>query len=176
MKTKILLTALLAVFSLNITTVRAENCDSVINDAINYLQTKESGYNRYVNFEMSVIKAPAKFVSYANGSFEVGIVNLKPFLTKSLFGKDIKVLFSDRTWGGGFGGFGANPFDPKKADVQQISLFNSMANIVLTTGGNAKYDIPLQCSNGLLYGITPDPNGSSMLVFSLEKTKLPAPR
>jgi hypothetical protein len=175
-KTKILLTTLLAVFSLNPLTARAESCDAVIKDAISYLQTPISNYYPVIKFEATAITSPAKFVNYASGTFKVARFKSPLAPIFYLSGKDIQVLFSDRTWvkqlGGGFIDT-PHPFDPDKADIQQISLFtNSTASIVLTTWGNAKHDVPLQCSSGLLYGIFPD----SMIVFSLKKDKEAVPK
>lgn len=172
-KTKILLTTLLAIFSLNPPTVKAESCDAVINDAIRYLQTPMSNYYPVIKFEATAITSPAKFVNYASGTFKVARL-MSSFPPKNyLLGKDIQVLFSNRTWvkqlGGGFIDT-PHPFDPDKADIQQISLFtNSTASIVLTTWGNAQHNVQLQCRSGLLYGIFPD----SMMVFSLKKDKEP---
>lgn len=162
-------------------TAHADDCGPVINDAMSWLSTPDAGYQRYVGFNITTSKAPAKFISAAEGGFQFvkGSGRLAPM--SYLKGENVKVTFSDRTWcpemAPGLLCTGYQAFNYKAADTQQVLLYpNSTAKIVLTTWGNATYNIPLTCSNGFLFGTLVEPNGNSMVVLSLNKGRIQLPR
>ena len=47
------------------------SCSSTILDYIKYLRTSDPGYSRYVTFQMSSMKAPARYVGFSTGSLSV---------------------------------------------------------------------------------------------------------
>ena len=47
------------------------SCSATILDYIKYLRTSDPGYSRYVTFQMSSMKAPARYVGFSSGSVSV---------------------------------------------------------------------------------------------------------
>lgn len=98
--------------------------------------------------------------------------------TKYLIGKDIKTVFSDRTWcpwntNSDYICLGDQKFDYRKQDISQIYLYStSKMKVVLTTWGNSAYTFDLECKNGFMYGTMVEPNGNSMFVINLQNSKI----
>lgn len=151
------LTVLSLTLCLLILSVKTDSCSAVIQDAINYLATPEPGYTHTLGFQLTTVKAPAKFISYSSGLFNTQVLSVLP-ITRYLRADNIKILFSDRAWcpeqpSGLLFCAPYQPFDYRKADTIQVSLYsNSTAKIVLNTWGNASFQIPLDCQNGFLSG------------------------
>jgi hypothetical protein len=160
---------------------KADDCTSVINDAMTWLKTSEYGYQNNVGFTISGTKAPARFVSYGSGILQLVSAPGRLGPVTFLKGQNIQTTFSDRAWCPELpvGNFctGYQNFNYKAADTQQLLIYpNGTAKIVLTTWGNAAYSFPLACSNGFLYGTMVEPNGTSFVVVSLNKSKVAIPR
>jgi hypothetical protein len=171
--------ALLSILQFSI--AKAEDCSNMYNDATSWLSENDPGYNHYVGFMISSLKAPAKFVSYGSGGLELVKNTGRLPQVQYLRGKDISTSFSDRTWcpeitpGSLCTGYQA--FNYHAQDTQQLYIYNNnTAKIVLTTWGNATYSIPLTCSNGFMYGTLVEPNGNSMVIINLNKGKISIPR
>jgi hypothetical protein len=149
------------------------DCSALINDAINWASQRDGRNQYYVGFEISSMKAPAKFVSYANGSFTAR--------SGMLAADRVKTVFSDRTWcpdtaSGGFC-LGNQRFNYRAQDEMSFTLSNTgLLTIVLNTWGNATYRMNLQCENGFLYGTLREPNGNSMVTLNLNKYSVAIPR
>jgi hypothetical protein len=127
----------------------AANCSSLIQNTINYLNTRDPGYTRYVSFYMSTLKDPTIYVGYSVGSFQVkSYKNSKNATVYYLYAKDFKTTFSDRTWCPNLpkGGLclGYQEFDYRRADLAQLYLYTSSTGvIVFSAWKNAAYSFTL---------------------------------
>lgn len=154
-------------------TLALADCTSLIQDAYTWASKKDAWTAYKVEFLISTMKAPTKFVHYSEGAFQLdqnGILNSGA----------TAATFSDRAWCPNNSGPFCLPyqkFDYRHSDQMTFSLLkNNTLKIVLNTWGNASYNINLQCSNGFLYGTLVEANGSSFLTMNLKKTSVDIPR
>jgi hypothetical protein len=153
--------------------VSSARCEDLINDAYQWASQTDGRYSYRVGFTMSSMKAPAKFVHYSEGAFNL--------INGMLRAERVAASFSDRGWcpenrPGGFC-FPYQKFDHRNQDVMTFNLQRSgVLQVVLNTWGNATYSINLQCSNGFLYGSMVEPNGNSFVTLNLNKSRVEIPR
>lgn len=143
------------------------DCASTVNDAYAWASKRDGRYEYVVDFMLSTMKAPTKFVHYSNGTFTLGSDG-------QLSSGQTPAVFSDRAWCPNNSGPFCAPyqkFDYRKADQMTFTLqHNGVLKVVLNTWGNATYNVSLQCTNGFLYGSLVEANGSSFVTMNLKKT------
>jgi hypothetical protein len=67
MKTKLYYSVFVFLILMMLRDSISANCNDVIQNYITYLTTSDPGYTRNIYFQMSSLKAPAKFVAYSTG-------------------------------------------------------------------------------------------------------------
>jgi len=149
------------------------DCSALINEAYAWAAKKDPRNQYHVEFLVSSMKAPTKFIHYSQGSFQLASDG-------QLHSGQSAAFFSDRSWCPNNSGPFCLPyqkFDYRKADHMTFTLQrNGVLKVVLNTWGNATYNVNLQCSNGFLYGSLAEPNGSSFVTMNLKQTATEIPR
>lgn len=149
------------------------DCEDLIGDAIRWASQRDGRYQYRVGFQLSSVKATAKFVHQSEGAFLA--------MDGTLRAEKVQAAFSDRSWCPELspGSFCVpyQKFDHRRQDEMTLTIFDTgTMRVVLNTWGNATYNIKLQCSRGFLYGVLTEPNGNSFVTLSLNKTRIDIPR
>jgi hypothetical protein len=183
-----LLIAATIVFAIT-TNAKAQSCDPMLNDILNWFVTEPNGPGNYkIDFNMVTNRSDGKYASYSEGQGPIattGELDYHPasvvgfFFVPAYLQGTVRQYFSDRRSTTSAGSLA--PFDPGRTDQTRVTI-NLGATILgaplgqvtlnLLSWGNAQSTFAPSCQNGLMYGFV----DNTMFVMSLNKDFFSIPK